>query len=264
MDTGNTVTIVAEPGFGSGSAPTDAHQVMTALLTSALLDVARLRRDELPGLVESLQDDVLITAGGTTRRADGWFEAGAWRYGHRQVHELFLNADRRQRRPSVDEAEDVLVTLLHEACHVWARANGIRDTSRNGRYHNRRFAEIALQIGLDIEKDARIGHVTPCLSAWARDEYADLLSSLGQGLALAREPERGRGRGDDDEVGDQLGRRGSRADLTPATSKYVFASCRCQVSRSRYVTIRVAVGAWRAEVIACNVCGSAFTANDAG
>jgi hypothetical protein len=39
--------------------------------------------------------------------------------------------------------------LLHEAVHGIAAARGIRDTSRAGRYHNRRFLAIADELGLD-------------------------------------------------------------------------------------------------------------------
>jgi hypothetical protein len=39
--------------------------------------------------------------------------------------------------------------LLHEAVHGVAAARGIRDTSRAGRYHNRRFLAIADELGLD-------------------------------------------------------------------------------------------------------------------
>ncbi|WP_170970638.1 hypothetical protein [Streptomyces zhaozhouensis] len=39
--------------------------------------------------------------------------------------------------------------LLHEAVHGIAAARGVRDTSRAGRYHNRRFLAIAEELGLD-------------------------------------------------------------------------------------------------------------------
>ncbi|MEU3461825.1 hypothetical protein ABZ721_18005 [Streptomyces sp. NPDC006733] len=39
--------------------------------------------------------------------------------------------------------------LLHEAVHGVAAARGVRDTSRAGRYHNRRFLAIADELGLD-------------------------------------------------------------------------------------------------------------------
>jgi hypothetical protein len=39
--------------------------------------------------------------------------------------------------------------LLHEAVHGIAAARGVRDTSRAGRYHNRRFLAIAAELGLE-------------------------------------------------------------------------------------------------------------------
>ncbi|WP_049568084.1 hypothetical protein [Streptomyces sp. SBT349] len=43
--------------------------------------------------------------------------------------------------------------LLHEAVHGIAAARGVRDTSRAGRYHNRRFLAIAEELGLDHAED---------------------------------------------------------------------------------------------------------------
>jgi hypothetical protein len=241
--------------------PTDAHRGMLALLHRVIVAAATRRQEELPGLVETLQDDVVLTTGGTSRPAYGWFAEDAWRYGDRHVHELFLNADRSLPHPSVSTAEDVLVTLLHEACHVWAKLTGIRDTSRENRYHNRRFAEIALMIGLLVEKDATIGHCTPALSPWARADYADLLGELERGLVLAREPKLttlGTSGSDTDDDGDEdRDETGSSGIVT--SSKYVFASCGCQDARRHPITIRVAKGSWRPGAICCAICQAPFS-----
>jgi hypothetical protein len=241
--------------------PTDAHRGMLALLHNVIVSAAARRHEELPGLVETLQDDVVLTTGGTSRPAYGWFAEEAWRYGDRHVHELFVNAERSLPHPSVSTAEDVLVTLLHEACHVWAKLTGVRDTSRENRYHNRRFAEIALAIGLAVEKDATIGHRTPALSPWAWTNYADLLGELERGLVLAREPKLttlGTSGSDTDDDGDEdRDATGSSGIVT--SSKYVFASCRCEDGRHHRVTIRVARGSWRLGVICCAVCQAPFS-----
>jgi hypothetical protein len=247
---------ITDEMLSSGSAPTDAHQAMNALLARVLLEVARRRQDQLPGLVETLQDRVLITSGGTSRRACGWFQAGAWQHGGQPVHEVFLNAAFDSPDPSITVAEDVLVTLAHEGCHAFADANGIKDVSRGGSYHNRRFAEIALQIGLEIEPDEQIGHRTPRLSAWACVEYADLVDKLDCGLVIAR---RSVSTGAADETDEQGGTTpGGKAEApSPVTSKYVFANCRCRTSR-RHVTIRVARGSWRPGVVRCGACDAVF------
>lgn len=242
----------------TGSTPTDAHLELTALLAKVLLEVARRRQDELPSLTETLQDQVLVTSGGTNRHVDGWFQAGAWRHGNRTVHELFLNASYGDHDPRISAEENVLVTLLHEAAHVWASANNVRDTSRDGRYHNRRFAEIALAIGLQVERDATIGHRTPRLSAGGRYDYADLLGELKDGLTLSRVSRPARLKRNDIEEGTPAAGLADPDAATPVTSKYVFASCRCQTGRS-FVTIRVARGSWRPETIGCRGCGNDFS-----
>ncbi|MFP8906374.1 hypothetical protein [Streptomyces atacamensis] len=43
--------------------------------------------------------------------------------------------------------------LLHEAVHGIAAARGVRDTSRAGRYHNRRFLAIAEELGLEHSEE---------------------------------------------------------------------------------------------------------------
>ena len=49
--------------------------------------------------------------------------------------------------------DEVLGTLLHEAAHALAHARGIKDTSRQGRYHNKHFKTCAEQLGLAVEHD---------------------------------------------------------------------------------------------------------------
>lgn len=247
-----------EGAAGTGSAPTDAYLAMNALLARVLLEVARRRQDDVPGLLETLEAEVLITSGGTTRPVYGHFAQSAWRFGNGWVHELFLNGDRRGGgHTTATAAESMLITLLHEAAHAFAQAHGIKDTSRDGRYHNRRFAEIALQLGLEVEKAPVIGHRTPQLSDKGRYEYADLLADLAEGITLAREPRPVDLDSDDDEA-DELDRQPMADKPTVTSLKYVFASCRCRVGRNRLAVIRVARGSWRPGRILCRACGSAF------
>lgn len=45
--------------------------------------------------------------------------------------------------------EETLDTMLHEMVHLYCRENGIKETSRGGRYHNKRFKEEAEKRGLE-------------------------------------------------------------------------------------------------------------------
>lgn len=53
---------------------------------------------------------------------------------------------------------NVMATLLHEMCHLYAMINNIKDTSQNGRYHNKRFKEIAEHRDLIITYMPSIGY----------------------------------------------------------------------------------------------------------
>lgn len=53
--------------------------------------------------------------------------------------------------------ENVICTLLHEMCHLYAMEEGIKDTSNNGRYHNKEFKKIAEGRDLSIGYEKYIG-----------------------------------------------------------------------------------------------------------
>ena len=53
--------------------------------------------------------------------------------------------------------EEICASLLHEMAHIYAMQAGIKDTSRNGSYHNKRFRQIAEDHGIIVGYDERIG-----------------------------------------------------------------------------------------------------------
>lgn len=53
--------------------------------------------------------------------------------------------------------QNIMATLLHEMVHQYCAENGIKDTSRGGTYHNKRFQKEAEQRGLVISYDSKIG-----------------------------------------------------------------------------------------------------------
>ena len=44
--------------------------------------------------------------------------------------------------------EETLDTMIHEMCHLYCRENGIKEVSRGGKYHNKRFKAEAERRGL--------------------------------------------------------------------------------------------------------------------
>ena len=85
-------------------------------------------------------------------------------YGHISVGERWSVNEEGKRELNIStsylsrEITEVVATLLHEMVHEYCLIKGIKDTSRGGTYHNKRFKEIAESMaGLAIDYDKRIG-----------------------------------------------------------------------------------------------------------
>lgn len=76
--------------------------------------------------------------------------------------------------------EEVCATLLHEMVHLDNIGKGIKDTSRGGTYHNKRFKETAEQHGLIIEHDSKYGWTITKLNDDAKAFVATLDGSAFQ------------------------------------------------------------------------------------
>ena len=77
------------------------------------------------------------------------------------THELNLSADYLNR-----PIENIVATLIHEGCHLYALQNNIKDTSNRGIYHNKRFKALAEERGLQISRHETYG--------WTITEPTDL------------------------------------------------------------------------------------------
>lgn len=136
-----------------------------------------------------LSGDVIVTVQTKgRRRALGWYGHGFWDAGEgvQAPAEMNLSAEDLRR-----EAVDVMLTLIHEMVHQWAAEKGVKDTSRNGRYHNREFARLAAMAGLlaPSEPDKRHGFSSVTLGPRgyrARRAFDSLESTVLDALTLAR------------------------------------------------------------------------------
>ena len=92
---------------------------------------------------------VIIIASGTDGKHPRWghHAPGRWNVAGEQYTEIMISGEGLRRSP------EVLATLLHEAAHALAHARGIKDTSRQGRYHNKQFKNRAEEVGLAVEHD---------------------------------------------------------------------------------------------------------------
>ncbi len=76
-----------------------------------------------------------------------------WNANGTPTYELNIGAETLNR-----PIENVVATMIHEASHEYALMNNIKDTSNNGVYHNKRFKQIAEEMGrLQIDRHDKYG-----------------------------------------------------------------------------------------------------------
>jgi hypothetical protein len=222
---------------------------MVAALESAWSTI-RERHPELPAVVMVLGAGSIGAAG---RLRFGHFAAMRWRHQagpladeqdpypatsgfptsiegpevEARLPEVFIGGEGLARGPV-----GVLGTLLHEAAHALAHARGIKDTSRQGRYHNRKFKALAEELGITVEKDPRIGWSPTTVPDHTRSVYADTLAQLGAALRLFRALE----------------------PTTDGPAKKTPPACVCGCGRR----IRVAPSVLATGPITCRVCETDF------
>jgi hypothetical protein len=178
--------------------------------------------------------EVVITlgagSGGRQALRYGHFHDGTWQRGEARLPELFVGGEGLERGPV-----PVLGTLLHEAAHGLAAARGVQDTSRQGRYHNERFRQLAGELGIDVEKDASIGWSVTTVPAATAAVYRVQVDQLAAAMVVFRHPN-----------GSGSGRAGSNNGV----------AARCPCGRR----IRVAETVLEIAPITCGSCGGEFTA----
>lgn len=105
------------------------------------------RHPDLPGAV------IVVASGseGAGTLKLGHWAAGRWEHGKGKkktaTAEMLISGEGLKLG-----AADVLGTMLHEAAHALATARGVKDTSRDGRYHNAVFKALAGEVGLTVYK----------------------------------------------------------------------------------------------------------------
>jgi len=182
--------------------------------------------------------DVVITlgagSGGKAGLKLGHFAAERWQRAGMRLPELFIGGE-----GLAKGAREVLGTLLHEGAHGVASAREIRDTSRQGRFHNARYRALAEELGLTVARTGTIGWSDTAVPDATAALYRAELRRLDAALVAYRHAELGNGRG---------GRASSNNGV----------AARCQCDRR----IRVAESVLEAGPITCGLCGSDFEAGE--
>ena len=155
--------------------------------------------------------DELEVSTGATREAIERGDMAALSAALRVSGEAILRAAQQLSRDAKDSLGEVLITeegltlsatelleiLLHEGAHGVAFERGVKDTSRQGRYHNGRFKTIAAELGLEVDCELLYGWCRTTLPAATAARYETVLTGLASTLPGAREgsgvPSRRRG-----------------------------------------------------------------------
>jgi hypothetical protein len=204
----------------------------------------RVRWPELPAVVITVFYD-------RHRSVRGYFWDGQWR----SQADPFLPELHIDSTILSDPPEAILKTLVHEAAHALARARGIKDTSREGRYHNYRFAELAQEMGLVVEGDVKIGVRTPRLNPeWLAGPYRLLVQVIDAASRRLWQEDHGVTGGSSGNG--QNSRTGPMAPTGPK-GRLVKAVCQCSPPR----IIRAARNTLQAAPIRCAACGGEFSLN---
>jgi hypothetical protein len=184
----------------------------------------RANHKEVPAVV------IIVGSGTATKHAKyGHFAPTRWQHGEQRLAEVLISGEGLKR-----PVEEVFTTLLHEAAHALADVREIKDTSRQGRWHNQKFAALAGELGLDATKDPKIGWSLCTLRKETSTTYKSVIAELKKALIAYRHPEM---------TGGQAKKNNNNA-----------VACVCSCPRR----IRVAKAVLAEGEITCGVCDSTF------
>lgn len=202
---------------------------------------------------------VMVLASGSDGAPAGWLKLGhfaamRWETRDDVMPEVFVGGEGLARGPI-----GVLGTLLHEAAHALAHARGIKDTSRQGRYHNARYAELAQSVGLEVAQIKPIGWSNTTVAEQTAVDYAGTIAELATALTIFRRSEAGHfisGGDPDDEPGGGDAARTRGPVRRPASRNGLACICACGRR------IRVALSVFAAGEIICSLCQRPFGSAD--
>jgi hypothetical protein len=213
---------------------------------------ARIREDHV-----DLPEVIIITGSGLVGASKwGHFRADGWKVREEgsalRKDELFLAGE-----ALAKGAAQVLQTMLHEAAHTLAKVRGQQDTSRQGRWHNAKFKELAAEMGLEhkaAQADSSHGFSFVTLTETTKARYADLLAELDTEIRLTCHLPAWLGGEDEKDGGEKI--TGKPTKGGGSTSNNVKAVCRCEKPR----IIRVSRTVLEEAGIMCRDCDSDFEA----
>jgi len=168
-----------QPAPGTTVTPPAADSYVLSRVLGVLEDIWRFiqaRHPEIPAVV------IIIASGTEGKQARwGYHAPSRWVADSQSRPEIMISGEGLKR-----DARSVLGTLLHEAAHALADARGIQDTSRQGRYHNKRFKTLAEELGITVEFDQRTGWSPTTVPDHTAAAYEAQLQALTDAMTLWR------------------------------------------------------------------------------
>ena len=241
----NAVIDAATPIDGVDAAvdPATASQLVAACETA--WDDIRVHHPDLPSAVVVLGTG--IERGRLVKLGHWW--GGQWVADGQSRGEVLLAGEALHLGPNV-----VFEILLHEAAHGINAARGIKDTSRGGRYHNRRFADTARQVLLDVQPLPPYGLARTALTPAAEERYADTIERLGDAIRIARQIRRGIRIGDDTDLPPPGGGPDQPGEEGGDTKRKDNGAAACGCGRK----LRMAPSTLAAGPVTCGLCHTDF------
>lgn len=186
------------------------------------------------------EPSILVQTNGKRKGVMGWCTTKPiWSDKERTVkkHELtvcseYLNIN----------TEDIIATMLHEMVHLYCSINEIKDCTRGGTYHNKRFKQEAEARGLTVEYHEKVGWGLDKLSDQGRETIKDfhLNQDAFKMARLSREikhqeegAEDGEGEGEEESIGNSEGKKGSMR-------KYICPNCETIIRATKEVNVMCA------------------------
>lgn len=96
---------------------------------------------------------VIITIQSSPKTYGHFTTIPVWKSRTEYFHEINISAEHLDR-----DFQNIVATIAYEMCHLYAKMQGIADTSKDGKYHNKQFKEIAETHGIHVEYVKYIGY----------------------------------------------------------------------------------------------------------
>lgn len=229
-------------------------------LLEEVWDRIRENHPELPAVVIVTGSGMIGPSRWGHFRAEGWKLAQA--KGEEAATDLALGEMFMAGETLAKGARQVLQTMLHEAAHVLARVRDLKDTSRQGRWHNGTFRTLAEEMGLEHKQpnaDSAHGFSFVTLTEQTEAKYADLLDGLDREIRLVVDLPwflKGTERPDGETEGGEYihGGRKVKTTTTPQSGN-LKATCLCAEPN----IIRLSRKVLDLAVVRCDECSALFT-----